>query len=77
MQDNENTLNPDVNSFETENEAGGASEVDQNREEIIERRDPDIPVPPDSQPSYPIEDPPDKEKTPIDEDNQDKPTLIM
>jgi hypothetical protein len=73
MQDVQNIPNPDVNSPERDDGFGSHSEVDQNDD--IEQTGDAIPVPPDTQPAAPIEEPPETDRPRIDED-QDEPKRI-
>ncbi len=73
MQDVQNIPNPDVNSPEQDDDFGSHSEVDRNND--IEQPDDTIPVPPDTQPAAPIEEPPETNRPRIDED-QNEPKRI-
>ncbi len=73
MQDVQNIPNPDVNSPETDDDFGSHSEIIQN--EDIEQPGETIPVPPDSQPAVPVEEPPETARPPIGED-KDEPKRI-
>ncbi|MGI8787744.1 MAG: hypothetical protein ACR2HG_08300 [Pyrinomonadaceae bacterium] len=53
MQDVQNIPNPDVNSTERDDDFGSHSS-----NQDVERPEEDIPVPPDREPSAPIEEPP-------------------
>jgi hypothetical protein len=89
MQDVQNIPTPDVNSTETNDDFGSHSDVEQelDRTDIenpnhgersggdVEREDKTMPVPPDSEPSAPVEEPPDVNSPPIDEDS-DEPKRI-
>jgi hypothetical protein len=66
MQDIQNIPNPDVNSTVEEGDFGNHSDIEQEKDGTdIEN----IPLPPDEKMPAPIEEPPDTEKPPIDEDN--------
>ncbi len=69
MQDVQNIPNPDVNSSERDDGFGSHSEVDQNDD--IEQTGDAIPVPPDTQPAAPIEEPPETDRPRIDEDQDE------
>lgn len=83
MQDVQNIPNPDVDSVETD-DFGSHSDVmpdtkkDDDKREGVESPSQDTPVPPDSRPQAPVEEPPEqKNLPPIDEDNEDdKPRLV-
>jgi hypothetical protein len=90
MQDIQNIPSPDVNSTESNDDFGSHSDVEQELDqgdvenpnesgrtgENIERDDDNsIPVPPDSEPSAPVEEPPDVNSSPIEEDS-DEPKRI-
>ena len=90
MQDVQNIPNPDVNSTETNDDFGSHSDVEQEldqgdienpnttgrKTDDIERQDETIPVPPDSEPQKaPVEEPPDVNSSPIEED-QNEPKRI-
>ncbi|MGI9035536.1 MAG: hypothetical protein ACR2GD_05805 [Pyrinomonadaceae bacterium] len=66
MQDIQNIPNPDVNSTVNDEDFGNHSGVEQEREDNDVEN---IPLPPDEKKRAPIEEPPDTEKPPIDEDN--------
>ena len=70
MQDIQNIPNPD----------GDTPDVDPHPlQDDIEQPNPDIPVPPDSEPQTPVEEPPDVEgnpKPPVREDNTNPPMLV-
>ena len=69
MQDVQNIPNPDVNSTESNDDFGSHSEVEQNPDRSdIGGEDESIPVPPDRQPSAPVEEPPGTSEPPIGED---------
>lgn len=75
MQENQN---PDVNSVQDEDETINRTEVNQERiNNDIEQTDEDIPLPPDSRPSSPVEEPPESDKPSIDEDDTDKAKRIL
>lgn len=75
MQENKN---PDVNSVEDADESTSRTEVAQERiNNDIEQTDEDIPLPPDSRPSAPVEEPPESDKPSIDEDDEDKAKRIL
>ncbi|MCD9186971.1 MAG: hypothetical protein LUM44_11095 [Pyrinomonadaceae bacterium] len=75
MQENQN---PDVNSVQNGDETINHSEADQERiNNDIEQTDEDIPLPPDSRPSSPVEEPPESEKPSIDEDDTDRTKRIL
>jgi hypothetical protein len=63
----QNTPNPDVNSPNAED----VPDAD------IERGNEDIPTPPDRAPNVPIEEPPDTEKPPIEDDGATEPKRIV
>jgi hypothetical protein len=79
MQDIQNIPNPDVNSPEANEDLGSHEGLQPGREsnEDIERpRDDEaIPVPPDRQPTVPIEDPPGTNDPPVG-DVDDSPKII-
>jgi hypothetical protein len=90
MQDVQNIPNPDVNSTETNDDFGSHSDVEQELDQTdvenpdsgerknndIERENETIPVPPDTEgSSAPIEEPPDVNSPPIEED-QNEPKRI-
>lgn len=70
MQDVQNIPPPDINSIESDEDFGSHSDVEQDLDnnEVI-------PVPPDQQPAVPIKEPPDINKSPIGED-EDEPKRI-
>jgi hypothetical protein len=69
MQDIQNIPNPDVNSIERDDDFGSHSDVEQNpSNDNTEGEDETVPVPPDRQPSEPIEEPPVSE----DEDESER-----
>jgi hypothetical protein len=83
MQDVQNIPNPDVNSTETDEDFGSHSGIEQvpDSDDIenpeagerigsdVEREDETIPVSPDTEPQQaPIEEPPDVNSPPIEED---------
>ena len=70
MQDIQNIPNPDVNIIEDDGDFGSHSDIDQDLD-----NDEPIPVPPDQQPAVPIKEPPDVNKSPIGED-EDEPKRI-
>ena len=72
MQDVQNIPSPDVNSTERDNDFGSHSAIEPNLDdEDIEKPDETIPVPPDQQPVVPIKEPPDVNKPPIGEGNEE------
>lgn len=73
MQDVQNIPNPDVNSPDAGDDFGTHSDHNQD----IERPDEDIPVPPDSNPSAPIEEPPEVQDKPSIEEDQTEPKRIV
>jgi hypothetical protein len=84
MQDVQNIPNPDVDSFEKEDDFGSHSDVHPDsrpdagsQDADIERPEEDIPLPPDSMPNVSIEEPPDeRHKQPIDENNTEPQRLV-
>lgn len=72
MQDVQNIPPPDVNSTERDEDFGNHSDIKQDSDN---ENDEPIPVSPDQQPSAPIKEPPDADKTPIGEEN-DSPKQI-
>lgn len=79
MQDEQNTQNPDVNSFDPDSGASeGIEQNSRNESADIERTGHDevIPVPPDSEPQYPIEEPPAADDSPVG-DVDDSPKQIV
>jgi len=78
MQDVQNIPNPDVNSTETNDDFGSHSDVEQELDQTdienpnndgrknddIERQDETIPVPPDTEPQAPVEEPPEVQNEP-------------
>lgn len=70
----QNTTNPDVNSPMTDNDSDHNSDIEQINDH--ERENQEIPVPPDSQPTASIEEPPDTQKPPIGEDNTEPKQLV-
>lgn len=67
MQNTDKNYNTDVNSTVEE----------EKQENDISQTDEDIPLPPDSRPNSPIEEPADTEKPAIDEDSEDNVKRIM
>ena len=70
MQDVQNIPPPDANPTERDDDFGNHSDIEQDLD-----NDETIPVPPDQQPAVPIEEPPDADKPPIEED-QNEPKII-
>ena len=80
MQDVQNIPNPDVDSVVNDNDFGSHSEIppdlqnergSQNTD--VENPKNDIPLPPDSQPHVPVEEPEDRQNLPpIGDDSEDK-----
>lgn len=68
MQDVQNIPPPDVNPSERDDDFGNHSDIKQDLDNEDENP---IPVPPDQQPVVPIKEPPDVNKSPIDEDNEE------
>ncbi|MDQ3087434.1 MAG: hypothetical protein M3Q78_02420 [Acidobacteriota bacterium] len=66
MQDIQNIPPPDVNPTERDEDFGSHSDIDQDLD-----NDEAIPVPPDQQPAVPIKEPPDVNKSPIGEDENE------
>ena len=69
MQDVQNTQNPDVNSFDPDYDSGASEGIEQNElnesDDIEQTHDDDvIPVPPDSDPVLPVEEPPHADDAP-------------
>jgi hypothetical protein len=59
MQDVQNVPNPDVNSTVRDDDFGSHSDVNRDNENAdVEQPKGDVPVPPDREPSAPIEEPP-------------------
>ncbi|HQU86134.1 MAG TPA: hypothetical protein PKY59_23605 [Pyrinomonadaceae bacterium] len=78
MQDVQNIPNPDVNSVEENEDFGNHSELEQNGQNPdVEQPTEDIPVPLDSRPSAPVEEPPESEEPPIKDDNTDTTKRIL
>jgi hypothetical protein len=76
MQDVQNIPPPDVNSTERDDDFGSHSTIEQDLDnEDIEQPNETIPVPPDQQPAVPIQEPPDVNKPPVGED-EDEPKRI-
>ncbi|MBA2493505.1 MAG: hypothetical protein H0V31_02270 [Acidobacteria bacterium] len=76
MQDVQNIPPPDVNSTERDDDFGSHSAIEQDLDnEDIEQPNETIPVPPDQQPAVPIQEPPDVNKPPVGED-EDEPKRI-
>jgi hypothetical protein len=80
MQDVQNIPNPDVNSRDVEDDLGSHAGIKPNPRsdaDDIERPDEDdtIPVPPDQEPSYPVEEPPGRDGPPVG-DVDDSPKRI-
>ena len=84
MQDLQNIPNPDVDSFENQDDFGSHSDMppvsrggDDARDSDVERPAEDIPVPPDDPRQTPIEEPPGvTEQPPIEEDTPKSPQLV-
>lgn len=77
MQDVQNIPNPDVNSTEREDEFGNHSGVEQDPgTDETGHGSEVIPVPPDVEPTVPVEDPPGTDKPPIGEDGETEPERI-
>ena len=72
MQDVQNIPPPDVNPTERDNDFGNHSDI---KKELDNEEDETVPVPPDQKPVVPIKDPPDVNKSPISEGN-DEPKRI-
>ena len=70
----QNTPNPDVNSPNTDVDSVTNSDIEQINDN--ETKNQEIPLPPDSQPNAPIEEPPDTKKPAIDEDNDEPKQLV-
>ena len=78
MQDIQNIPNPDVNSPDADEDFGSHEGVQPGRDgtDIERPRDDEaIPVPPDQQPTVPIEDPPGSNEPPVG-DVDDSPKII-
>jgi hypothetical protein len=89
MQDVQNIPLPDVNSTETNDDFGSHSDVEQELDQTdiespnhgersgndVERENETTPLPPDSEPQAPVEEPPDVNSPPIEEDS-DEPKRI-
>ena len=84
MQDVQNIPNPDVDSFENEDDFGSHSDVhpdspisdnvpDSNNEITHE----EIPVPPDSRQNVPIEEPPEERDKPAINENTNEPQRLV
>ncbi|MCU1290420.1 MAG: hypothetical protein JWN60_2649 [Acidobacteria bacterium] len=69
-----NTPNPDVNSPVTGDNSSAETDIEREDENGSENQE--MPVPPDSRPNAPIEEPPDTRKAPIDE-NRNEPTRLV
>jgi hypothetical protein len=72
----QNTPNPDVNTPNTGDNSGGNTDIEQINDNSSENKNEEIPVPPDAQPNAPIEEPPDTQKPPINENSND-PKMIV
>ena len=78
MQDIQNIPNPDVNTRAIEDDFGSHEglQPDRDGEDIENPRDDEaVPVPPDQQPTVPIEDPPGTNEPPVG-DVDDSPEII-
>ncbi|HEX8734005.1 MAG TPA: hypothetical protein VF721_01695 [Pyrinomonadaceae bacterium] len=70
----QNIPNPDVNSPDTGSTNRNNTDVEPSRSD---KSDEAIPVPPDEQPTVPIEDPPDvQDKPPIGEDENEPEQIV-
>lgn len=77
----QNEQNPDVNSFDPDYDSGASEGIEQNprneNDDIERTQDEDvIPVPPDSEPSYPVEESPREDDAPVG-DVDDRPKKIV
>lgn len=78
MQDIQNIPNPDINQMDYDDDFGNHSAAnDARRENEAEQTSEETPVPPDTRPSAPIEEPPETDAPAIDEDDPDRATRIM
>lgn len=71
MQDVQNIPNPDVNSYESEDDFNTHSENGD-----IEKPEESIPTPPDRAPGAPVEEPPAARRSPIDEGTDAPPQIV-
>ena len=70
----QNIPNPDVNSPDVDSSNRNSTDVEPSRSD---KSDEAIPVPPDQQPTVPIEDPPDTEgKPPVGEDENEPEQIV-
>ena len=77
MQDVQNIPPPDTNSTERDNDFSSHSEIKPNLDnEDIEKPEEEIPVPLDRQPTVPIEEPPNVDKFPIGEDEEEPKRIV-
>ena len=77
MQDVQNIPNPGVDSINTEDDFGSHSDYPDIDKTDAENSDvDDIPVPPDSEPAHPVEEPPDVERPPVGEDNNSPKQIV-
>lgn len=78
MENTKNTSNPDVNSLNYDDDFNELTEAEQEKiNNDISQTDEDIPLPPDSRPSAPVEEPPESEEPPVEDDNTDRVKRIM
>jgi hypothetical protein len=84
MQDVQNIPNPDVDSFEKEDDFGTHSDINPesrdgngSQNSDVEQPSRDIPVPPGTESNVPVEEPPAEEKKePIDENSTEPKRLV-
>lgn len=77
MQDVQNIPPPDTNPTTRDDDFGNHSAIDIDLDnEEVEKPNESIPVPTDQQPAVPFEEPPNTEKVPVGEDN-DEPKRIV
>lgn len=69
MQDVQNIPNPDVDSPVEDNDFGNHSDIEREEREKEDGGVENIPLPPDEPKPASIEEPPDTEKAPVDDDN--------
>ena len=72
----QNIPNPDVNSPVTDSNSDSRTNIESENGNDAGNDNQEIPVPPDRQPSASIEEPPDTDTTPIEEDT-DEPKRIV
>jgi len=81
MREEQSTQNPDVNSVNVDHDSGASESIEQNHkndnDDVERTRNSEvIPVPPDSEPRYPVEDPRPADDAPIG-DVDDSPKQIV